>query len=283
MSSVILATGYRAQIGYISETTYGVAPTSSTYKWLGAVQSLSVNINRNPYIIYRLDGVSRFPGYILPGQREVEVDLVVNPQDINLLADVINNPVSTPESFIVQWNDVNQAVVIYGNRANTVKFVGKTGNAFEVDYTFWAQNLSTSLPSNVAFPTDPGSTPFYWTLGSVTVSGSTDLNVIGWDCTITQNLQRVFIFGQDFIRVLPPLNAQVEGTVTVTFQDLSEVTRVLNFSNVPLTFTLGPDSTQTTRSLQVSNAKFSQFQIPAKPSDLVSFDIPFVGNGAWVG
>lgn len=284
--NVIIATGYRSKVAYQNETIssgiYGQIPINTTYKWIGAATEVVAHLDQQPIIIYRLDGISRFPSYILQGARQVDLDVTFFPQDITLLNDVINFPQSNSHTFGISYTDINQGVTVNGAVANTIRFEGRTGQALATTVSYYAQNISNSSPTGITYPTDPGNNPFYFTGESVSFAGTTMTRVLQFDATVTNNLQRVYQFGQAYVRAIPRLNARIEGTLQVTFADMSDFNNVINMSGSTMVINLGVDGTSTTRSLTVSTATFTTTDIPSKPEDLIAITMDFVGEGVTI-
>jgi hypothetical protein len=284
MSNVIIATGYTAQVAYNEETTYGTAPTSG-YKWPGQVTEVTGTLNQNPIVIWRLDGLSRYPQYVLQGPREISVDMTFIPQDVVILQDMIQTSALTTanqtqypvasHSVILNYINVNQGFTFAGLRANQVKIDGKAGDALKVTVNYWGQNVTSGIPIlPTAYPTDPANTPFYFSNESVTLNGVLAPRVLDFSVTVSNNLERVYQFGQPFIRVLPPKEGNVTGSMTVTFENLNDWSAVYNMSNYPISIVL---DTGTGHTLAINNVKITQIPTPAKPEDLVTIPINFQG------
>jgi hypothetical protein len=280
MAQSVIAAGYRAKIGYALESTYGVSPTSTPYSWYGPVNEARIDVNRNPIIIYRMDGQTAYPAYILPGQREVNTTVTFYPQDYLVLNDMINNVVSASHSVAIQFTDINQSYTSYGGKANTVRFTGNINAPLEVEMAYYSQNVTTSLPTGVTFATDPGNTPWYFVSENVQLPSPTqDVKVIAWDATVTRNLSRVFQFGQDYIRVNEPLVATATGNLTVVVQDYTELNYVLNWTSNTLNIVLGQGPNGTTHQITFTGVYLTEAPVPVPVSDLVKVQFPFNATG----
>jgi hypothetical protein len=226
----LVASGWRAGVTWAPEAQYGLASvTTGDYKWVGAVQEIHATVDKQPILVYRMDGMTDYPAYLLRGQRNVELVITYVPQDINLLNDVINqvgtaNAVS--HTFEIYNYDTQTYYLITGCIANTITINGTTGDKLSVQVDYWGQQISQpSSPPIVytSFPTDPGTAdatdiPFFFTQESVQVpSGTPKPQTLNFTGTITNNLQRVFQFGLDYVRVIPTLLRTAEGTLTATF------------------------------------------------------------------
>jgi len=298
----LVASGWRAAICWAEEKQYGLAPAynsgSPNYFWIGAVQEIHVTADKQPILVYRMDGESSFPAYILEGQRNLELVITYWPQDIALLAlgvNDINISGATSASFVIYDYDTGTYYTVTGCMVNTVTVNGATGEALEVQIDFWCQNIqqstvvagvttsasstiltdtNLSLQTNVLigytlmyltgpaasqtrtitanssdtittaafspaptvgggdqfqvisyppvlypdFPSDTGVVPFYFVEESVQIpTGTPKPQTLTFTGTITNNLQRVYQFGQDYVRTIPNLLRTAEGTLTATF------------------------------------------------------------------
>jgi hypothetical protein len=247
----LIAAGWRAAVGWYPEAIYGVAPLSTSnpggtvYNWVGAVQNMKATIDKNPIFVYRMDGMTDFPAYLLKGQRNVDFTITYWPQDIKMLIDDINslgvNTVS--HVFIIKNYDTLQTYTVTGAVANSVRISGKTGGALEVEVTYWCQNIMNGLPVGPTFPTDPGivdptNIPFYFSQESVQVpTGTPRVQALTFTGTITNNLQRVPQFDTDVIRSIPTLIRKADGTITATFATFTDVANEVNILNIQGTTT----------------------------------------------
>jgi hypothetical protein len=277
MSSVVLATGWQSQIAYANESTYAVPPTSSTYSWPGVVDTVTATLDQQTIVLYRLDGTTRFPAYLLQGAQQMTVEVGYYPQDVTLLTALVNNAISTSLTWALNYTNVGVPVTIVGSRSNTVAIQGTTGQAIKVTANMFAQTMSQSLPTGVTFPSDPGTTPFYFANTTVQLNGVTIPRVLNFRFTISNNPERVYQFGQPYVRVLPMKNATVEGTLNVTIQDASDINNVITFGFNTLAFQL-PNA----HSVTISNVKFDNLPLPARPTDLIAYDLRFKGEGVTV-
>lgn len=251
-----VASGWRAKVGYAAEVDYGFAPTSTTYGWVGAVQELHGIIDKQPVLVYRMDGATSLPAYLIKGQRNVEFIITYIPQDISLLTDVITNIAASPptsHSFVIQDTDTSAVYTVTGALANTVTIQGRTGQPLMVTVDYWCQNILSVLPSSTLFHADTAVVPYYFATESVSFTGTAQPQALTFTATITNNLKRVYQFGQDYVRTIPTLTRKAEGNITATFVNFSDVTnetKVLASAQAdtsPTTYT-DPDTPATTAS-----------------------------------
>jgi hypothetical protein len=243
----LISAGWRAAVGWYPEATYGTAVPSVQYYWVGAVQNLKATIDKNPIFVYRMNGNTNFPAYLLKGQRNVDFTITYWPQplsntgvlsDLGLLVDDINNiGINTvSHSFVIKDFENGNVYTVTGAVANSVRISGKTGAALEVEITYWCQNILDGLPTGVTFPNDPGIAtpvciPFYFSQESIQVpAGTPKAQALTFTATITNNLQRVPQFGTDVIRSIPTLTRKADGTLTATY-DTIDVAGSYGFAN----------------------------------------------------
>jgi hypothetical protein len=306
----LIAAGWRAAVGWYGESTYGTAPTSVQYKWVGAVQSMKGTIDKQPIFVYRMDGSTDFPAYLLKGIRNVDFTITYWPQDIAIMVDQINQlGLSTvSHSFIIKDFDTGNTYTVTGAIANTVRISGRTGQALEVEVTYWCQNIlwgsgNAGLPSGATFSSDPGNVPFFFSQESVQIPSATPKpQTLTFTATITNNLQRVPQFNTDVIRSIPTLTRKADGTITATFAAMNDVA---NESNVPYEFTAGTTpyvdtetapsglSQQTIRVvlgvngvttyyLDYTGAVLPKIDLTIPIADLVALELPWTATGATV-
>jgi hypothetical protein len=251
----LIAAGWRGAVGWANEAgNYGVAPTSTAYNWVGAVQNAKGTADKQPIFVYRMDGSTNYPAYLLKGIKNVDFTITYWPQplsnsgvlsDLGLLVDDINNiGVNTnSHSFIIKDFDTNATYTITGAIANQVRISGKAGNALEVEVTYWCQNILKGLPTGATFPTDPGIAhpiciPFFFSQENIQIpTGSPQVQTLTFTATITNNLQRVPQFGTDVIRSIPTLLRKADGVLTATFNNLTDFPNEVNVSNIQGTTT----------------------------------------------
>jgi hypothetical protein len=252
----LVAAGWRAAVGFAQEQVYGLAPFGTgtgtatvVYTWVGAVQEMKGTVDKNPIFVYRMDGSTSYPAYILKGQRNVEFTITYWPQNIGggtatgsdsttgILWDMINAvngtsgaSLSPPvtgisHAFIIKDFDTGAVWTVTGAIANTVTVSGKTGAALEVKVDYWCQNIMQTLPAYVSFPTDPGNVPFFFSQEAVQIpTGTVQPQALTFTGTITNNLFRVPQFGTDVIRSIPTLTRKAEGDMTATFASMTDST-----------------------------------------------------------
>lgn len=267
----LMAAGWRAAIGWLPEAQYGFAPTGGNYNWVGAVQEIKATIDKQPLLVYRMDGQTDFPAYILEGQRNVELVITYWPQDISMLLDDINNigTATVSHSFIIYNYDTQTSYTVTGCIANTVTVNGKTGEALEVKVDYWCQNIMLGFPSGVTFsnlPTDIGVVPFYFSEESVQIpSGTPKPQSLTFTGTITNNLQRVYQFGKDYVRTIPTLTRKAEGSLTATFDAFNTGTFDEGFrflSNIlPTAQSLGSNNETSYTDIETAASGLSQQEI----------------------
>jgi hypothetical protein len=315
----IASPGWRAAIGWLAEGDYGFAPTNSQYNWLGACQDIHATIDKQPILVYRMDGMSDFPVYILKGQRNVELSVTYWPQalssngnatDLGVLNDMINGVGTTnavSHALIVKNYDTGTVYTITGCIANTVTINGRLGQALEVVVDYWCQNIMMALPAGATFPSDPQiGVPFYFSQESVGLpSGTPQPQTLTFTGTITNNLQRVFQFGKDYVRTVPSLTRKAEGSLTATFATLSDYpneglvpataeadtnpttytdpeTAPSGLSQQTITLKLGVAGT-TSYALNYSGAVLPKIDLDTRISDLIALSLNWTATGVAAG
>lgn len=271
--STIIATGYKAIVGYKSESTYGVPPENTTYNWVGSIQNITVRGELNPIAVYEVGG-TRFPNYIVQGERAVSVDLTFYPQGTTFLSELFTNGHTNSYSFVINFPDISQNMTVFGSKVERITVRGTRGNPLEVTCTFQAQNLSASLPTNVTLPTEPNLTPYYFANINIKKDTTVQPKVLEFSIDLTNRLERVYRFGQFWVRTIPTLTAEIAGRLVVTFENADELNQLLSFTDSTISLDLGGTNT-----LSVNNAIFESIETPVRPDALVALTVPFIGKG----
>lgn len=309
----LVAAGWRAAVGWLAEVDYGMAPAGiisapQAYNWVGAVQSMRGTVDKQPIFVYRMDGSTSFPAYILKGQRNVDFSITYWPQNIGggasgdntqgILWDMIN-AIGTPagsslsppvtgisHAFIIKDFDTGAVWTVTGAIANTVTISGKTNAALEVKVDYWCQNIIRALPAYVTFPSDPGNVPFYFSQESVIFNQQSSPTIapqaLTFTGTITNNLSRVPQFGTDVIRSLPQLTRKADGDMTATFATLSDVTYEGNVpataeTYIPPTTYTDPDTTLSGLAMQTIRIILGKEGAPSATSPTYTAAIDYTG------
>ncbi|MGB9615533.1 MAG: phage tail tube protein, partial [Fervidobacterium sp.] len=256
-------------MGYASEDTYGVPPTSTSYSWPGSVQNVTVRGELNPVAVYEIGNV-RFPSYIVQGQRAISVDLTVFPQDTTWLSSLFNQSEATSFTLAFSFPDISQNITVFGSKLESIRLHARTGEPLEVACVFQAQNFSFSLPSGVTLPSDTNTTPYYFATISVKKDTVLYPKVLEFSAELRNRLERVYKFGQFWVRAIPTLTASIEGSMRVTFEDMSEFNQLTSFSGSTLTLDLGDG-----HSINIQNTIFSSIETPVRPDDLIALTVNF--------
>ena len=190
----LIAAGWRAGICWAEEAQYGLASvTAEDYTWVGAVQEVHATIDKQQIEVFRMNGVTDFPAYLLEGQRNVEIVVTYWPQDTLLLLQGIDNIGLNTNSltFVVYNYDTATYYVLTGCIPKTVTITGNVGEAMEVQIDYMCQNLMVPASPPIVygdFPTDTGVVPFYFVENGVQVpAGTQKPQVLTFTATITTN------------------------------------------------------------------------------------------------
>lgn len=303
MSFPIVATGYRSAAQIAVESLYGTPPTyaavGNPYKWMGAIQQITVTEDKKPVLVYRSDGTisSRYPKYILQGAREIDCSITYWPQDVNALASAIGTNTSTlPSSHTIafaavditgQGTGTEGLYYVKGAVANQITVQARTGQPLSVTIDYYCQDfVENALPGGLSyahFQGDTNVTPFYFKQESFSVDGNPLIRTLDFQETINNNVARIYQFGQYYLRAAPPLLARVQGTYHGTFQsinesgvnldDLSWVTDDSDTTGITphaISLLLG-----TGHSMSHVTGKFHYVQIPTRITDYIALELHY--------
>lgn len=294
----LIAKGWAVASQFAIESSYGTPPayvgSGNPYKWIGSVQTTTVTEDKKPILVYRSDGTvsSRFPKYILQGARQIDVNITYIPQNVNALLSAIGTwnttlPSSHTIAFaaedIAQQGSGTQGLwYATGCIANQVTINAKIGQPLSVSIDYYAQDFFEGLPDSLTyseFQGDTGVVPFFFKNESLSINSTVLARTLDFQETISNNVERIYQFGQYYVRTAPTLEARVQGTFHETFQStdgtnniddpywVTDDTNATGITPYPMVLTLGPGHT-----ISHTNAKFQYLSIPTDITDYAALE-----------
>ena len=268
----LVNSGYLSTIGYVQETTYGVAPSSASFSVL-AIATAEPNLNGNYIPIYALG--QRAAYFVLRGRREVEVRQEFYPQDKT----AISIPISSYTNSYTLWCqyiNINANLTLVGAKAEEITLVGRVGEPLRATVSWYCKDVTSSAPTGGTMGTVSTKTPYHFDRQSITYSGSALTAATDFECRIRNNLERIWQFNDVSIRAAPEKNVEITGTVRVTLGSTGQITDFLSDTYFDMDITLGVDSVTTSPTvLKLYRCKWERVPIPQSPTDIIALALPY--------
>ena len=252
------AQGSRSSLSYISEVTFGTTPVGNFLNLPFSTHSLNLTKDRVAGNDIQAD---RMPRVDRHGNRQVSGDIVVDLRDGEydaFLESAMLNTWSTnvlkvgvaPKFFSIEdyAADIDQARLFTGMTVNTMgvslapnQMVTTTFGLVGKDMTIGATEKTQDAAS--------GATPFDAYSGSLKIADAGGVLaeaaiVTGMDFTLTNGYAPTFVIGSASTPSLEYGRAEVEGTMSVYFEDAALINRFINETETALEVEVG-DGTNT--------------------------------------
>lgn len=261
------AQGSRSSLSYIVETDFGTTPTTGNFTNL-PFSTHSLNLTKD-----RVAGndiqADRMPRVDRHGNRQVSGDISVDLRDADydswLEAAMLSTWVgdvlkvgTTPKFFTIEdyAADIDQSRLFTGCGVNTMgvslapnQMVTTTFGLVGKDMTISQTNIAESRTIDAA----SGASPFDsysgdlklgdWVTGGGTVLSSAAI-VTSMDFTLSNGYAPTFVIGDDSTPSLEYGRAEVEGSLSVYFEDATQINRFINETETALEVQVG-DGTNT--------------------------------------
>jgi len=250
------AQGSRSSLSYIVESTFGTTPAGNFTNLPFSTHSLNLTKDRVAGNDIQSD---RMPRVDRHGNRQVGGDIAVDLRDADyddwLEAAMLNTWSSdvlkvgtTPKFFSVEdyAADIDQARLFTGCTVNSIgvslapnQMVSTTFGVVGKDMTIGATEKTQDAAS--------GAAPFDAYSGSLKIAthGSSLAEaaiVTGMDFTLTNGYAPTFVIGDDSAPSLEFGRAEVEGTLSVYFEDATQINRFVNETETALEVQVGDGS-----------------------------------------
>ena len=252
------AQGSRSSLSYITESTFGTTPAGNFTNLPFSTHSITLTKDRligNDIQADRMQRVDRH------GNRQVAGDIVADLRDTDydpflesaMLSSWSTNVLkvgTTPKYFSIEdyAADIDQARLFTGMTVNTMSLslapnqmvtttFGMVGKDMSISQTEKTQDASSTNPTFDAYSGDLKIAD----TGGVLTSSSI---VTGLDFTLNNSFGATFVVGDSSTPSLEYGRAEVEGTLTAYFEDLSLMNRFINETETALEVEVG-DGTNT--------------------------------------
>ena len=250
------AQGSRSSLSYIVESTFGTTPSGNFTNLPFSTHSLNLTKDRVAGNDIQSD---RMPRVDRHGNRQVGGDIAVDLRDADyddwLEAAMLNTWTTdvlkvgtTPKFFSVEdyAADIDQARLFTGCTVNSMgvslapnQMVSTTFGVVGKDMTIGATEKTQDAASGAApFDAYSGSLKIA-THGSALAEAAI---VTGMDFTLTNGYAPTFVIGDDSAPSLEFGRAEVEGTLSVYFEDATQINRFVNETETALEVQVGDGS-----------------------------------------
>jgi len=235
------AQGSRSSLSYVVEATFGTTPVGNFLNLPFSTQSLNITKDRLTGTDIQADRMARVDRH---GNRQVAGDIVVDLRDgeydaflesamLNTWVTNVLKVGTTPKYMSIEdyAADIDQARLFTGCTVSTMGISLAPNQMVTTTFGMVGKNMTigdtqkTQTASSGAVPFDAYSGDI--AIGNV-ASSTTSAIVTGLDFTLTNSYAPTFVIGDDSAPSLEYGRAEVEGTITVYFEDAALITRFLD-------------------------------------------------------
>jgi hypothetical protein len=235
------AQGSRSSLSYAVEATFGTTHDGNFLNLPFSTQSLNLTKDRVTGTDIQSDRMSRVDRH---GNRQVAGDIVVDLRDgeydtflesamLNTWATDVLKVGTTPKYMSIEdyAADIDQARLFTGCTVSTMCISLAPNQMVTTTFGMVGKNMTigdtqkTQTASSGAVPFDAYSGDI--AIGNVASSTASAI-VTGLDFTLTNSYAPTFVIGDDSAPSLEYGRAEVEGTITVYFEDAALITRFLD-------------------------------------------------------
>lgn len=254
------AQGSRSSLSYIVESTFGTTPAGNFTNLPFTTHSLNMTKDRVAGNDIQAD---RMPRVDRHGNRQVAGDIVADLRDgdydplleaamLNSWSTNVLKVGTTPKFFSIEdyAADIDQARLFTGCTVNTMG-VSLAPNQM-VTTTFGVVGKNMTVGTTEKTQDDPsGAAPFDAYQGELKIANSgaslTAASIVtGMDFTLTNGYAPTFVIGSDSAPSLEFGRAEVEGTLSVYFEDATQINRFVNETETALEVSVGDGSNDMT-------------------------------------
>ena len=237
------AQGSRSSLSYIVEATFGTTPALTFINLPFSTHSLNLTKDRvagNDIQTDRMPRVDRHgnrqvAGDIVVDLRKGEYDPLLESAMLNTWATNVLKVGTTPKFFSVEdyAADINQARVFTGCSVSSMAISLAPNQMVTTTFGMVGKDMTITQPDPYADPTAAsGAAPFDAYSGDISIgnvgAGAVVAIVTSLDFTLNNSYAPTFVIGDDSAPSLEYGRAEVEGTMTVYFEDASMINRFLN-------------------------------------------------------
>ena len=292
-----LASGSRASLSIIAETSFGVTPTTPTFAYL-PINSHSLDLTKdrvegNEIQADRMTRVDRHGNRQAGGS--IECDLRKGDFD-GLLESVMMNTfdtsgndndilkVGTTQKFFTiedHQADITQFRLFKGMSASSMNLSIAPNQMVSATFDMVGKNMTmaTTTASTGGAPTaSSANKPFDSYSGNISIAGTASNIVTSLDLSISNSFSPTFVVGSADAQSLEFGRATVEGTLTVYYQDQTAINRFLNeTTGSAISVTVDSPATGDSYVFKIPNVKYNGASVPLQNPQSRFVTLPFVG------
>ena len=235
------AQGSRSSLSYVVEATFGTTPAGNFLNLPFSTQSLNITKERLTGTDIQADRMARVDRH---GNRQVAGDIVVDLRDgdydaflesamLNTWVTNVLKVGTTPKYMSIEdyAADIDQARLFTGCTVSTMGISLAPNQMVTTTFGMVGKNMTIGDTQKVQTASS-GAVPFDAYSGDIAIgnvaSSTTSAIVTGLDFTLTNSYAPTFVIGDDSAPSLEYGRAEVEGTITVYFEDAALITRFLD-------------------------------------------------------
>ena len=235
------AQGSRSSLSYVVEATFGTTPVGNFLNLPFSTQSLNITKDRLTGTDIQADRMARVDRH---GNRQVAGDIVVDLRDgdydaflesamLNTWVTNVLKVGTTPKYMSIEdyAADIDQARLFTGCTVSTMGISLAPNQMVTTTFGMVGKNMTIGDTQKVQTASS-GAVPFDAYSGDIAIgnvaSSTTSAIVTGLDFTLTNSYAPTFVIGDDSAPSLEYGRADVEGTITVYFEDAALITRFLD-------------------------------------------------------
>ena len=235
------AQGSRSSLSYVVEATFGTTPAGNFLNLPFSTQSLNITKERLTGTDIQADRMARVDRH---GNRQVAGDIVVDLRDgdydaflesamLNTWVTNVLKVGTTPKYMSIEdyAADIDQARLFTGCTVSTMGISLAPNQMVTTTFGMVGKNMTIGDTQKVQTASS-GAVPFDAYSGDIAIgnvaSSTTSAIVTGLDFTLTNSYAPTFVIGDDSAPSLEYGRADVEGTITVYFEDAALITRFLD-------------------------------------------------------
>ena len=235
------AQGSRSSLSYVVEATFGTTPAGNFLNLPFSTQSLNITKDRLTGTDIQADRMARVDRH---GNRQVAGDIVVDLRDgaydaflesamLNTWVTNVLKVGTTPKYMSIEdyAADIDQARLFTGCTVSTMGISLAPNQMVTTTFGMVGKNMTIGATQKTQTASS-GAVPFDAYSGDIAIgnvaSSTASAIVTGLDFTLTNSYAPTFVIGDDSAPSLEYGRAEVEGTITVYFEDAALITRFLN-------------------------------------------------------
>jgi hypothetical protein len=252
------AQGSRSSLSYIVESTFGTTPAGDFTNLPFSTHSLNLTKDRVAGSDIQADRMPRVDrhgnkqaaGDIVADLRDADYDVFLEAAMLSSFSTNVLKVGTTPKFFSIEdyAADIDQARLFSGMTVSTMGVSLAPNQMVTATYGMVGKDMSASATEKTQVAAS-GAAPFDAYSGSLSIgttggSPSAAAIVTGMDFTLTNSFAPTFVIGSDSAPQLEVGRAEIEGTLSVYYEDLAMINRFLNETETELDVTVG-DGTNT--------------------------------------